>query len=116
MPAQEGEQPMMWRHGDVLIASVQTIPADARQRRDVTLARGEVTGHSHRVEAPDTADLWQIDGQLVLRVVADSARIVHDEHKAITLPRGVYQGWMQRENVPPPTRPVPDGGSLGTPR
>ncbi len=99
---------MMWRHGDVLIASVQTIPADARQRRDVTLARGEVTGHSHRVEAPDTADLWQIDGQLFLRVVADSARIVHDEHKAITLPRGVYQVWMQREYSPEAIRPVRD--------
>jgi hypothetical protein len=99
---------MMWRHGDVLIASVQAIPASARQRRDVTLARGEVTGHSHRVEAPVTADLWEIDGQLFLRVVAESARIVHDEHKPITLPRGEYRVWMQREYSPEAIRPVRD--------
>ena len=99
---------MMWRHGDVLIASAQAIPASARQRRDVILARGEVTGHSHRVEAPDTADLWEIDGQLFLRVVADVARIVHDEHKPITLPRGVYRIWMQREYSPEAIRPVRD--------
>jgi hypothetical protein len=98
----------MWRHGDVLIAATATMPREARRRQTPVLARGEVTGHSHRVAEPETAEVWEWDGILYVNVTARSATIVHEEHKPITLPRGLYRVWMQREYTPGRIRRVVD--------
>lgn len=90
----------MWRHGDVLIRAVNAIPADAEQQATAVLMRGEITGHSHRIEVPDTAEVWECGGVLFVKVVADTARVIHEEHKPITLPRGLYRVWQQREYTP----------------
>jgi hypothetical protein len=90
----------MWRQGDVFIASITSIPAGADRLKHGVLVEGEATGHSHRVEDPATAHLFQGRGDLYLRVVGDSARILHQEHAAITLPRGTYRVWKQREYAP----------------
>jgi hypothetical protein len=98
----------MWRHGDVLIAAVEAIPDGATRKDELVLAYGEMTGHAHRVEAADSAELWEHEGTLYLRVVTPSARIVHEEHKPITLTSGVYRVWKQREYTPGLIRPVFD--------
>ena len=98
----------MWRHGDVLIAAVDAIPRQAKQRPGTVLARGEITGHSHRIEDPETVELWDCYGTLYLKVVADAARVVHQEHSPITLPRGTYKVWQQREYTPQAIRTVGD--------
>lgn len=98
----------MWRHGDVLIADTAELPANANLRFDGILARGEQTGHMHRIEVPETAELWELNGELFMRVVADEARIVHEEHQPITLPRGIYRVWQQREYTPEKIRRVTD--------
>src|ERR671929_1433103 len=90
----------MWRHGDVLIRAVDSIPANAERRATGVLVRGEMTGHSHRIEVPDTAEVWECNGVLFVRVIAGTARVVHEEHKPITLPRGLYRVWQQREYAP----------------
>jgi hypothetical protein len=72
------------------------------------LAYGEVTGHSHRVQEPRAAEMWEHGGSLFLRVVADQATIVHEEHKPIVLARGVYRVWMQREYTPQAIRRIVD--------
>lgn len=43
----------MWRHGDVLIASMEKVPAGAKAHVGAILAHGEVTGHSHLETLPD---------------------------------------------------------------
>ncbi|MBV9125355.1 MAG: hypothetical protein JO112_18525 [Planctomycetes bacterium] len=98
----------MWRHGDVFIARVDVIPKQAFPRGDGILAHGEVTGHSHRLEKPSAAELWELGEQLFLRVVAPSVRVVHEEHKPIILPRGTYRVWQQREYSPEAIRRVLD--------
>ena len=98
----------MWRHGDVLIASVDAIPDSAKPQLHTILARGEVTGHAHRIAEPGAAQLWEHGGLLYLRVFADSATLVHEEHRAISLPRGSYRVWMQREYTPAEIRRVVD--------
>ena len=98
----------MWRHGDVLIASTTSIPAAASMRPGTVLAYGEITGHSHRVHDPQSAEVWEQGGILFLKVVADTARIVHEEHQPITLPRGLYRVWMQREYTPQAIRRIAD--------
>jgi hypothetical protein len=52
-----------------------------------------LTGHSHRIEKFGDAELLEHGGQLYLKVQALSARVVHEEHKAIALPQGLYRVW-----------------------
>jgi hypothetical protein len=99
----------MWRQGDVLIAVVDAIPDDAVRRSDMVLAEGEITGHRHRVQDQSTAELWAgLDGLLYLRVIADTATLVHEEHGPITLERGLYRVWRQREYTPDAFRTIYD--------
>ncbi|MEO7718833.1 MAG: hypothetical protein ABIY70_21755 [Capsulimonas sp.] len=99
---------MMWRHGDIMIAAVEEIPAGAETKPGTTLAHGEMTGHSHRIEAPGTAEIYERNGNLYVRVLALEARVVHEEHKPITLPRGDYRFWYQREYTPQAIRRIVD--------
>jgi hypothetical protein len=98
----------MWRHGDVLIAAIAEIPSTARRRPQPVLAEGELTGHSHRLEDPSGAQVYEFGGERFLRITAESARIVHQEHAPIVLPRGTYRVWIQREYSPEAIRRVVD--------
>ena len=98
----------MWRHGDVLIALVDAIPADAELLPGTILARGEATGHAHRVRENGTAEIWRNSTHMFLRVVAPSAQIVHEEHNPITLSQGSYRFWFQREYSPREIRRIVD--------
>jgi hypothetical protein len=98
----------MWRHGDVLIAAADTIPAGARRRAGSVLAYGEVTGHSHRFQDAGAVELWEHSGLLFVQISADQATIIHEEHRPITLSRGIYRVWMQREYTPQAIRTVVD--------
>ncbi len=99
---------MLWRHGDVLIAATDRIPQPARRRAVPVLAWGEITGHRHRIAEPDAAEVWEAGGLLYLRVTAGTATVVHEEHRPITLPRGFYRVWTQREYTPQAVRWVAD--------
>jgi hypothetical protein len=90
---------MLWRHGDVLIATVEQIPDGAEQQKTSILVLGEVTGHSHRVEDAQKARVWKYGAQLFLEVTSET-RIVHEEHKPIVLVPGSYRIWQQREYTP----------------
>src|SRR5688572_6325593 len=90
----------MYRHGDVIIVPADAIPSEAIRRPAAILARGEATGHSHRIENSRCAELFDHEGMGYLRVTANEARLVHDEHTPISLPRGIYRFWMQREYSP----------------
>lgn len=98
----------MWRQGDVLIAAAGEVPLGATKRTNCVLAEGELTGHSHRVDQPGVAELYELRGVLYLRVLASEAKVVHQEHGPITLPRGVYVVSQQREYTPRAIRPVTD--------
>src|SRR5262249_48855533 len=101
----------LWRQGDVLIQAVAALPEGGVRRRELVLAYGEVTGHSHRVETPDCAELWWMRDNLYLRVLAPT-RIVHEEHQPIPLEPGVYRVWQQREYIPRSHRQSNDGVSF----
>jgi hypothetical protein len=99
----------MWRQGDVLLANIDTLPEDVQRRPDLVLAEGELTGHKHRIQDESTAELWAgKDGLLYLKVIANEATLIHDEHGAIRLERGMYRVWQQREYSPEKFRTVYD--------
>jgi hypothetical protein len=99
---------MLWRQGDVFIARVPAIPTDAHPRPHGVLAEGEVTGHSHRVQEAGVARLYATPASLFLEVTADRATVCHEEHGPITLGRGAYRVWQQREYHPEAVRTVRD--------
>lgn len=100
LPFQRIAPAPLYRHGDVIVAAVADLPQNATVLPTKVLAHGEVTGHTHRIEDPRTAEVYEHKGLRYVRVTAESARLIHEEHKPITLPRGVYRFWHQREYTP----------------
>lgn len=98
----------LYRHGDVLIGTVPALPAGAVPQAGLVLAHGEVTGHAHRIREAGAAGLFRHGGTLYLRVSAPTATLVHEEHRPIVLPAGVYRVWQQREYSPEAIRTVVD--------
>ena len=98
----------MWRQGDVLMARINMIPPNAKRLSHLVLAEGERTGHRHRIEKSDSAALFEYEESLYLGVFANEVSVVHEEHGAITLGRGMYRIWMQREFVPHGSRQMAD--------
>ncbi len=98
----------MYRHGDVIIMPVASIPAEAARRPSAILARGEATGHSHRIADATDVEVFDFEGSGFLRVECESATLIHDEHHPIRLPRGTYRFWQQREYSPKGIRRVVD--------
>jgi hypothetical protein len=98
----------MWRQGDILFAAVDAVPPKATRLPHCVLAEGEMTGHRHSVEESGVAELYLFEGNHYLRVIADAATVVHQEHRPITLLTGVYRVWPQREYSPQEFRRVMD--------
>lgn len=111
----------LYAQGDILIERVDhAAPTGTLLHPDPdgasVLAEGEATGHRHAIH--DRVTMFRDDslardipeGLYVthLRVDGPSARLVHDEHDAITLPRGTYRVRRQREMEPRDARVVVD--------
>ena len=79
----------LWRHGDVFIQSCAAIPASATRLPHLVLAKGELTGHAHRIAERDAAELFRHDDVLYLRVAGEQATVTHEEHRSIALKRAV---------------------------
>jgi hypothetical protein len=94
---------MLWRHGDVLIETISAIPTGGQRRLSPVLVYGEATGHSHRIETAEAAEIWEVSGQLYLKVT-DPTQLIHEEHQPIALAPGLYRVWQQREYAPPTIR------------
>ena len=98
----------LYRHGDLLVADVPKIPEGARPLAHLVLATGELTGHAHRIAEPDAARLFRAGEDLYLCVTGEQATLVHQEHGPISLARGTYRVWRQREYTPRAIREVRD--------
>lgn len=98
---------MLFRQGDLLIASVNTIPREAtpveRERGRCVLAKGETTGHEHAVAEPNVEHSRNGDKQY-LDVRGEGASLVHEEHGTIDLEPGQYEVTVQREYEPTASR------------
>jgi hypothetical protein len=97
----------MYRQGDVLIIPVAKAPKLGKKFQGLfgrlILAEGEVTGHAHAILDTE-AELHEIEHEVsdrLLRVlVEDGAKLVHEEHGQIKLPKGDYIVRLQREYDP----------------
>ncbi len=111
----------LYAQGDVLIEEVETVPTsgtptDRGVDGGYVLAEGEATGHRHIIKGcatmfRDDALARDIPTELYighLRVDDDSARVLHEEHAAIPLNKGMYRVRRQRELEPKDARIVAD--------
>jgi hypothetical protein len=92
-------KPAQYRHGDVMLERVVSLPASAKPQSGAILARGELTGHSHRIAHASAAKLFLHNNQTFVQIL-QSTSLIHEEHHAIPLEPGVYRFWMQREYHP----------------
>ncbi|MEA5597754.1 hypothetical protein [Rivularia sp. UHCC 0363] len=93
------------RQGDVILLPVK--PVEGLPESGLTLARGEVTGHRHRISQGD-AQLFTKEGNLYLRIFSANALLAHEEHGSITVPQGHWMVRIQREYEPEGWRYVAD--------
>jgi hypothetical protein len=100
--------PAQYRQGDVMIERVNRIPDNAKARAEthrLTLALGEVTGHSHVLEADVIAPY---DAGAVFFALRGEIHLRHQEHGTIRVPEGTYELVRQREYTPSEIRTVAD--------
>ena len=118
---------VMYRHGDLLIQKINAMPPSAfpipKQKTHnfptgSTLAEGEISGHKHqligdgqvfvgmhyinRPRHPTTAFLTHsINDVKELYFKANSdLEIIHEEHKTLKIPQGVYKVTKERQFDP----------------
>lgn len=113
--------PKLYAQGDVLIEEVvDRMPSGSAVEPAAdgvyVLAEGEVTGHRHTMCERvtffrDDALARDMPAELYIghvRVDGPTARVEHQEHAPITLPRGTYRVRRQRELQPKDVRLVAD--------
>lgn len=84
---------VMYRHGDLLIERIKSIPQDVKQRNSNVILEGEATNHFHRLHG---GAILEKGDSVYLRVVEDG-NVTHEEHNTIALPVGDYIVTRQRE-------------------
>jgi hypothetical protein len=84
------------QQGDVILNRVNLNISKAtkvkKNNRGIVLAEGEATGHYHGIEVEESeAELIQLGEKMLLNVKADSVTLKHQEHKPITIDKGVWE-------------------------
>ena len=112
---------LLYAQGDLLIERIAEIPVtgtpvDPGPDGAAVLAEGEMTGHRHAIYGQIT--MFRDDGLARdipnglyvghVRVDGPCARIQHEEHDTVTLPKGTYRVSRQRELEPKDARIVAD--------
>jgi len=89
-----------WQQGDVLLVRCDALPEGVKRVDPQPLAVGEVTGHAHRVRLEDVqadkVEFFSKFGRLYVRA-KEPITIMHEEHKTITIPPGIYERKTVRE-------------------
>ena len=91
-----------WRQGDIFFVKLdEKLNLDgATTLKNGVIARGETTGHAHRVSKASLAAgaaLYLLGRSLYLRAPEAEATIVHEEHQPVQLPAGAYAVVNQQE-------------------
>jgi len=100
------EKSKLYQQGDVLLFSVEKIPDECKtmkaDHRGWVLAEGEATGHAHTIPmgVDSGSVLFEDEGHNLWLNASKSVTIKHQEHKAVTLPKGKYKIGIVKEVDP----------------
>ncbi len=84
----------MLRQGDLIFKKVQDTPK-SEEHKELVIALGEVTGHSHRLLAQTDSVIL---GDKTLFTVRGKAKLIHQEHDTIEFENGTYMVINEREH------------------
>lgn len=95
----------IFRHGDLLIQKVDSVPKTAKKTDGLTLALGEATGHHHTfgngdVQVYDNPSAKDDEPVKWFEVKSKSASLEHQEHRKINIDQGIYSLSIEREYNP----------------
>jgi hypothetical protein len=85
-----------YRQGDVVLRQVASLPRSADLVSGGVLAVGEATGHSHRFADGGSFALWEKHGRRFVEVMKP-ATLIHEEHKSLVIPPGIYEQLAEQE-------------------
>ena len=90
------------QQGDTLYISVEVVKGKEVKpdARGYVFAEGETTGHYHAVKDTEAVKVYEENGVKYVRVIKDSAVVEHQEHGAVTLPKGDYKIGIVKEYDP----------------
>ena len=97
---EEQKNKRAYRQGDVILICNAEIPEEKRKLCHSVLAEGEVTGHKHEVTEGDVELYKDVIGNTYLKVLSLDAKLTHEEHALVKLPKGDYEVQIQREYDP----------------
>jgi hypothetical protein len=92
---------IMYRQGDLLIIEANNVPEEAVKLNTLNILGSSVTGHVHKLTKNSSVvyshtPTWDRRGNFYL-IIKEPDKLVHEEHKSIDLPVGVYEVRRQRE-------------------
>ena len=88
----------MYRQGDILI--IETYSINGHLDNSNVLIEGSITGHSHKITNGKIYKMpINFSGDFASIEASNGCRLMHEEHKEIELPKGIYKARRQREVV-----------------
>ncbi len=96
---------MIYRQGDIILKKISKEEFEKKGRelipnkisQQFVIARGETTGHSHRLVDFEEAFILQDESGRFYLNLPVKARVIHEEHAPIELEDGYYEIWREQE-------------------
>ena len=93
------------RHGDVIITRITAEVYEnlhLPHKNDTVIAYGEATGHHHKLlaKAGQAQVLVNKAQEAQAFSVNSDTKLVHEEHKTVTIPKGYYKVEFEKEYEP----------------
>jgi hypothetical protein len=96
------QPPQFYRQGDLLLRRIDSLPQGLTELSTSILAQGEATGHHHRLTS-QAARVFRDDANQQKYLLAEEpTQLEHEEHKPITIEKGLYVLIQEREFDPFP--------------
>jgi hypothetical protein len=89
----------IYRHGDIVIKEITEFPKNLKRINNPILAYGEATGHHHKLvkEAENQFSVLEDNAGNKYLQINEPTDLVHQEHKTITIEKGLYFISHERE-------------------
>lgn len=93
------------RQGDVFFQKIESKPEGLKLQKGNILVYGEATGHAHRLKE---GQIFTNDAGQMILILKKASQVLHEEHKAVNLSKGLWAVVRQREYTPEEIRTVVD--------
>ena len=89
------------QQGDVVLEAVEIDLTGKKSLKELILAKGETTGHAHRIKPVFGVKIYEENGiKYVVNTNDTEALLTHEEHKTIAIPKGTFRIGIVKEVDP----------------